>query len=275
MAAVGTPVGPSVFVRAVVLREAGLAAVAGGLAGILIGGIGSRVAMRISGAMSDPDMVGSARTANGNILGAVTAEGTLALVFFGGLLPGLLGGLIYVAARPWLRPLGRWGGLAYGLVLLAAVGSSVLEPFNIDFRKFGSPQLNVALFALLFPLFGIAIALLADVAERRVTETRTTSTSALLKIFGLVGVVLVLLFFGPSAVGSLVDIEGLDARPFFPIYLLGAAVVLRIFLGRPRPLTDARELAIRDRMLSYAVLLVPAAMGLPATLDAIRILARP
>lgn len=257
------------------LREAGVAAVAGGLAGILVGGIGGRVAMRISGAMSDPDMVGSARTANGNVLGAVTLEGTLALVIFAGLLPGLLGGLIYVAGRPWLRPLGRWGGLAFGLVLLAAVGSSVLEPFNIDFRKFGSPPLNVGLFALLFPLFGFAIAALADVVERRVSEARTSAPSTALHILGLLGAALVVLFFGVSTVGSLVDVQRLDARPFFPVYLLGAAVLLRIFLGRPRSFTDARELATRERVLSYAVLLVPAALGLPATLDAISFLTRP
>ena len=71
-----------------------------------------------------------------------------------------------MVVRPWLVGLGRWKGLGFGLMLLAAFGSGVIEPDNVDFRLFGPPALNVALFAVLFPLFGLAVSPLADRMDR-------------------------------------------------------------------------------------------------------------
>lgn len=269
--------------RDALLRGVGVVAVAGGLAGILVGGIGSRVAMRISGAMSDPALVGIARTNNGNVLGDVTFGGTLALIVFGGILPGILGGLVYLTARPWLVPLGRWSGVAYGLALLCATGPLILEPFNIDFRKFGSPQVNVALFALLFPLFGVALVGVTDVVRRRIEGAGRGSAWEALPVLGLVATAFVLVFVGVAVVGTVGSmIAGTfsvgappDPRPFALFYFAGVALVLRVLLGRDRPLTDARELGSRDRALSYGALLVPAVLGLPSTIEAISFLTRP
>lgn len=157
------------------LREVGVAATAGGLAGVFVGGIGGRVAMRVSGAMSDPSMVGGALTSNGNVLGEITVAGTVVLVIFSGLIPGIAAGLVFAAVRPWLRPFGRWAGVVFGLALLAALGPLLLDPLNIDFRKFGSPQLNVPMFASLFPLFGIVHHALTGVAERRIAAAPRSS----------------------------------------------------------------------------------------------------
>src|SRR5688572_9773063 len=117
MTAVSTPIATPVD-RNELMREIGIAGLAGALAGVLVGGLGSRVAMRISGAMTDSALVGLARTDNGNILGDITFGGTLALVIFVGFIPGVLAGLFYAATQPWLRPLGRWAGLAFGMALL-------------------------------------------------------------------------------------------------------------------------------------------------------------
>lgn len=200
MTVIGEALTPSRGAEALYRRIA-TGAIAGGLAGILAGGIGGRLAMRVAGAMSNPTLIGVARTNNENIVGNVTLNGTFGVIVFAGLLPGIFAGLAYVAARPWVAPLGRWGGFAYGLVLLAAVGPAVLEPFNIDFRKFGEPALNVALFALLFPLFGIAVAALSSFVTRR---WRGSPGSAW-EIAGIVGVLAagLLLFIASAALVNL------------------------------------------------------------------------
>lgn len=81
MTAVSTPIEMPLG-QSELMREVGVAALAGALAGVLVGGLGSRVAMRISGAMSDQARVGLATTDNGNILGDITLGGTFALVIF-------------------------------------------------------------------------------------------------------------------------------------------------------------------------------------------------
>jgi hypothetical protein len=258
-----TPIG-----RSALLREIGVAAMAGSIAGILVGGLGSRVAMRISGAMSDPALVGLARTDNGNILGEITLGGTLALVIFVGFLPGVLAGIFYAAARPWLRPLGRWAGLAFGLALFGAVGSMALDPFNIDFRKFGVPIVNVALFALLFPLFGIAHMLLVETIERRMPRTPAWEVPTL----GVAALVLGLLAI--TTVGSLIEGDRRGLGFLVPPVALAVLVALRVVLGSGGLLTDARALSTRDRIISYGLLLAPVLVGLPATISAAAFLIR-
>lgn len=264
-----------------VVRATAAGAIGGALAGMLVGGIGSRIAMRVSGAMSDPALVGIARTNNDNVLGVVTLGGTFALILFAGLLPGVMAGLIYVAARPWLAPLGRFGGLAYGLALLAAFGPLVIEPFNIDFRKFGSPLVNVALFALLFPLFGIAVAPLTDLVRRRLDGSPPATVSAqgpawvAAQVVGLVMAALVLVLGGVSFVGSLVEGDLRDPRPFLLFYFLGVPLAARVLLGRQRGFGDARELGLSGRLVSYGILVTPALIGLPSTVEAITFVARP
>ena len=254
-------------------RGLAVGAISGALAGILVGGVGGRVAMRIAGAMSDPSLIGGARTANGNILGDITLGGTLGLVIFAGVLPGILAGLAFVAARPWLAPAGRWGGLAYGLVLLASLGPAVLEPFNIDFQKFGSPPVNVAIFALLFPLFGIALGTVAGVVERRIGAPRSWIWE-LVAIGGALLAALMIVLVFVALVSLLARASSFDARPFVLVYLLAAPAILRVTLGRGRAFADARELGTVPRVVSYSLLLAPAVLGLPSTVEAIRFLAR-
>lgn len=253
-----------------VLREASWGALAGALAGILVGGVLGRIAMRISGAMSDQSLVGSAVTGNGNILGDITLGGTLALVIFSGFIPGIAAGLVYAAVRPWLRPVGRWAGLAFGLALLAALGPLLLEPFNIDFRKFGSPGLNVVMFALLFPLFGIAQHELLRLVERRRGSAPAWSA---MDYVGLALAGLILLAVVAASVGVLVNPAEADLRPFSLVYWLAAGVAMRMAFGWG--VQDVRTLRQRDRVLSYAVLAIPVVLGLQGTVFAATFLARP
>ena len=147
-------------------RHVGTAVLAGVITGVAVGGLLGRVVMRISGFSAGPAGVG-ALTANDNRVGEITLSGTFALIVFVGLGTGIVGGVIYAAVEPWLRRFRPWHGLVYGAALLATLGFSVIDPSNFDFRRFGAPALNVAMFAALFIAFGVGIAwLFAQVRAR-------------------------------------------------------------------------------------------------------------
>lgn len=141
---------------------------AAGAAGILVGvpaGLVSRAIMKVSALAGGP-VVAGVHTSNGNVVGDFTANGTLALVIFAGVVPAISAALLYVAVRPWLLRLGAWRGLALGAYGLALTGFSVLEPGNNDFVRFGPAALNIAMFAALFIVVGIAVAPIADASLR-------------------------------------------------------------------------------------------------------------
>jgi hypothetical protein len=131
----------------------------GFVAGFIVGGIGSRVAMRILAAVNT-DQAG-VLTENGNISGQITLDGTLFLLF-NGIFFGAIGGLLYVAIRRWLPWQGICKRLAFGAFLFLAFGSVVIDGDNKDFALFGPPALGVILFALLFPVYGLAVAAIVD-----------------------------------------------------------------------------------------------------------------
>jgi hypothetical protein len=210
-----------------VARHVGTAVLAGSVAGMLVGGLLGRVVMRIAGFTAGPGLVGSF-TANGNRVGDITVSGTAAIVLFVGLSSGLIGGVLYAAIEPWLRRFHPWHGLAYGAGLLAAFGFTVLDPSNLDFRRFGSAPLNVALFAGLFLVFGVGIAWLFDrlrtVVAGTTTLARATEAIAFLALIpGAIATVLLLF-----------AITGLD-QPLFPVLLVVGLLTATFVLWRRLP----------------------------------------
>ena len=176
------------------VRAMGIGVLAGLAAGFLAGGVGSRLAMRISAIAAGPAMRGTF-TENGNRVGEITAGGTFSLLAFVTVFSGIFGGLVCVAVRPWLPRSGRWRGPAFGALLLAVFGSVVIDADNIDFRLFGPPLLNIGMFAALFVLFGMVAAPLADRADRafpavpprRRPRLRTFGAYALLGVAAIPG----------------------------------------------------------------------------------------
>lgn len=184
-----------------VARHLGTASLAGVIAGIVVGGLLGRVVMRISGFMAGPALVG-VHTENGNRVGDITFAGTIGLVAFVGVGLGLFGGVVYAAVEPWLRRLRPWHGLAYGVMLLAALGFTVLDPFNFDFTRFGVPALNVAMFAALFVLFGVATAWLFDALRHLRARTGTAARVVdILAWLALVPAIAALVLFLGGAAG--------------------------------------------------------------------------
>ena len=145
-------------------REMGNATLAGLATGALVGGAGGRIVMRVSAIAADSDGL---LTENGNRIGDITIGGTLALVIFGGALIGLVGGVVLFAARPWLPRNLTLRTLLFAAVLPLTGLTTVVTSENLDFRTLDPPELNVAMFAGLFAVFG-AVVVMAEASLDRI-----------------------------------------------------------------------------------------------------------
>jgi hypothetical protein len=176
------------------LREAAILVAGAGIAGGLVGGLGSRLVMRLA-ALAAPEVRGTL-TENGNVVGEITFEGTIALMIFAGLSSTVFGSGVFVVARPWLprRTIPR--GLVFGAFLLALTGAAVVDAANADFVILGDRLLNVTMFSSLFIAFGLVASFAFTVLDRRVPPAASlsprmwalTAVLALPVVPGLLGV---------------------------------------------------------------------------------------
>jgi hypothetical protein len=191
------------------LRRAAIAAVASGIAGVLIGGLGSRLAMRIA-ALAAPEARGLL-TENGNVIGEITLAGTIALLVVGGLASAIVGAGASVVFDPWLprRTVAR--GLVLGGFLLAFGGTLVIDPANPDFVLLGNRTLNVMSFSSLLPAFGLIASGTAALLDRWIPPAASfsprwwalTMAVGLPVVPGTIGVALVVApTFGLTLVGA-------------------------------------------------------------------------
>ena len=149
------------------LKHCAVALAAGMTAGVLAAGAGGRLAMRLL-AVTSPDARGSITEAN-EVVGEITAEGTLGFVIFVGLPAGFLSAVLYALTRPILPP-GRAGGLILGLLLLLLAGTT-LEPLradNPDFDIVGPSWLSLLVFTVLALFNGLVVAAVGERLDRRV-----------------------------------------------------------------------------------------------------------
>jgi hypothetical protein len=128
------------------------------LAGAVVFGLGSRVAMRLVGILASPEHQGET-TAFG-VVGKVTVNGTVELAVVGSIV-GLFCGLLYLAIRSWLP--GAWAarGLVLGLLLLTPIGIFIVASSKADF-DLASPTLILAVFAGMILLEGLTSAWLIE-----------------------------------------------------------------------------------------------------------------
>jgi hypothetical protein len=223
---------------------------AAGIAGVLVGvpaGLLARLVMKLSALAAGPTAAG-VHTENGNLVGALTADGTLALVISAGLAPVGAGAILYVAVRPWFLSLGRLRGLAFGLYLLALAGPVGLDPANGDFSRFGPAPLNVAMFAALFLAVGVALVPVAEATLAPLSSGRW-GLVALGFLFGVLDAGLVL------AIGTATIWSWLTGQQTS----LGGVVVALMLASAAIGLA-ARRVGVS--LLSYAALAVPLALGL-------------
>ncbi len=132
------------------------------IAGLIVGGVGSRVAMRVM-AMTSP-AAGGLETDFGATVGEITLGGTPFLLIAGSIL-GMVGGITDLAVGRLLPGRGSVKGLLFGAVLLALAGRPLVVPDNPDFVILSPAELAVAMFVALPVLYGLVFVPLAERLE--------------------------------------------------------------------------------------------------------------
>ena len=251
---------------AAVLRAAAVGSISGLIAGVVAGGIGGRIAMRITALTAGSADQGTITEAEAAV-GEITAGGTIFLIIFAGAFAGLFGGMVYAVMRPWIAAAGPWKGLAFGIILLATMGWSVIERDNFDFHRFGYASLNIAMFAALFLLFGLLVAPLYDFFDERLQPVS-------LRLGGIAGLA-ARAFGGLTAAVSVAISVSIGGEPlggveemstaWMPVYLLLAMPLAAAATARAAPRFERMtDLYRHPAALTIAIvaIAVPIAIGL-------------
>jgi len=234
-------------------RGVAIALVGGFWAGALVTGPSVRLIMRLL-AVTAGDSAQGRLTEAEEVVGQVDLDGTIGLYVFGGLLPALVSGLLYVLVRRWL-PAGRWTGATFGVLhlLVAATRIDPLRPDNPDFDLVGPGWLSVTTFGLLAVVHGMTVvaianrysAALSPGADRRRLAVPLVVPAAFVVLTIMVpagllvglGVALVV-----SRVGPVVD-----ALRSHRVTVLGRVAVAGLALALlPGAVTDLRDVVMRD-----------------------------
>jgi hypothetical protein len=156
-------------------RDIARGGLAGLLAGILVAGIGGRVAMRMA-ALLVPEAAGQF-TENGNRIGEVTLGGTLGLVLGGGLFFGLFGATVWVVVSRWI-PGGAWTRALLAMpIAVALTGVSLIQATNPDFQVLRHNTMTVVLLLAIPSLAGLAIASFDHWLDRRLPRAGVSATA--------------------------------------------------------------------------------------------------
>jgi hypothetical protein len=153
---------------------------AGFLAGLLIGGVGGRLAMLLLRTTSDPALRGLL-TDDGFTIGRVSAE-TLFLLGVSSAL-GIAGGLLYLVVRRWIPVSWRIPAMTvfFGLV----GGAGVVGPSEVDFSLLSPLPLAVALFVVIPVAYGAMMPWLAERLLRERSLLRRTRWGAIVGLLPL------------------------------------------------------------------------------------------
>ena len=135
---------------------------AGFLAGVLIGGVGGRLAMLALRLTSDPTLHGIS-TDDGFTIGRVSLQTLFLLGVTAGL--GMLGGLFYLVVRRWIPS--RWRIPLMTSFFALVGGAGLIGPSAVDFTLLSPLPLAVALFVAIPAAYG---ATMPWIAERLLRE---------------------------------------------------------------------------------------------------------
>lgn len=202
------------------LRRIAIGGLAGAVAGLVIGGIGGRLFMRIAAILS-PEAAGRITEA-GEIVGVVSLNGTIALLFFGGLFGGLVASVLWIAVSDWLPRSGRRRLLAAAIVAVGLLGHLLVRSDNVDFRILDGDAIVIALILAVVALTGAGLAWLEGVFDRRMPRpagprSRSAIGYGVIALLGLVAVF-------PIAIGAFTSTLGCGCSE--PQSLTGGAIAV-------------------------------------------------
>jgi hypothetical protein len=147
-------------VPAEVLERLRVLVVAGVTVGVLVVGVGSRLAMMLL-RLTSPDRVRGVTSDDGFEIGQVTLAGTYNLLLLGAAF-GVIGAAAYRAVHPWLIGPHWFQRLTIGLAAAAVVGSMLIHADGIDFTLLQPTWLAISLFVALPAVFAVAIGAAVD-----------------------------------------------------------------------------------------------------------------
>ena len=240
------------------LRGVAIALVGGFWAGALVTGPFVRLIMRMLAVTAGDDAQGRLTDAE-EVVGNIDVGGTIGLIVFGGILPGLLSGAIYVVFRRWL-PSGRLGGVVFGALhlVIAATRIDPLRPDNPDFDLLGPGWLAVAAFGLAAVVHGMAVVAIANRYSHHFPPPASTPAERT-RAFVPLGVAALVLTPGLPfilanvAVGLVITIAASRIEPVVAFVrsrgaLVGGriAVLLLVLDMLPGSIADVHDVIVRD-----------------------------
>ena len=254
------------------LRGVAVALVAGAWAGLVVTGPAVRLIMRLLAVTAGDDAQGRFTDAD-EVVGNIDLGGTIGLIIFGGVLPGLLSGAIYVLGRRWL-PAGRLGGVAFGALHLVVGATRIdpLRPDNPDFDLLGPGWLAVVTFGLAAVLHGMAVAAIANRYSHSFPPEASTRGARARGILPLVlpGLLLIpgAFLLLPIVVGLVVAVAVCRIGPVVRFAqsrtaLVGGriAVGLLVVALLPGTIADLHDVIVRDDAPATASATAPAPTG--------------
>ncbi len=171
-------------------RRIGIAGLAALIGGVLVLGIGGRLAMRLSGAMAiiNDSNTRLMLTGDGFQIGHISLDGSLGFVLFGGVFGSIIAGGYWALLKDHLPQKRRF--LLAGVAAAAIGGNAFVRADNIDFVILRPVIMNVVLYPVLSAVAGVTIVALDHKIER-IERTSTILSSALLTSFGMAGAAIV------------------------------------------------------------------------------------
>ena len=147
-------------VRSEVFERFRVLVVAGVTVGVLVVGVGSRLAMLVL-RLTSPDRVVGVTSDDGFTIGRFTLGGTYNLLLLGASV-GVIGAAAYRAVAPWLLGPAWFRRLTTAAASGAVVGSMLVHSDGVDFRLLKPLWLAIGLFVALPALFAVAIGIGVD-----------------------------------------------------------------------------------------------------------------
>ena len=175
-----------------ILRDVARGGIAGVIVGIFVAGLGGRLVMRLATILHE-DAVGLT-TENGEVIGNISFNGTMALITFGGLGMGLVAGTIWVIVSPWIPGRGTARAFMTAIAAIALGIPPLVQRTNPDFALLGFDPIVIVLLIGLVGLVGFSIALVDDALDARLPPPLRgiRISTAVYLIVTLVGLVLIL-----------------------------------------------------------------------------------